>query len=94
MEGGLQGQETEVAHFRLEWPNVGVPSSLLRGADTGQGLEGRQRSPVFGVVDGQLFGRRRSQDVQKACGYDPGRKFRAADTQLGRIHVQTWQVKP
>ena len=51
MEGGPQGQETEVARFRLEWPNVGVPSSPLRGADMGQGLGGGQRSPVFGVVD-------------------------------------------
>ena len=51
VEGGLQGQETEVARFRLEWPNVGMPSSPLRGADMGQGLGGGQRSPVFGVVD-------------------------------------------
>lgn len=40
MDGGLQGQETEVACFWLEWPNVGVPSSPLRGTDTGQGLRG------------------------------------------------------
>lgn len=94
VEGGLQGQETEVARFRPEWPNVGLPSSPLRGADMGQGLGGRQRSPVFGVVDWQLFERHRSWDVQKQCGYDPGRKFRAVDTQLGCVRVHTWQVKP